>query len=214
MFWTRRSQVQNCTPSTDVPHLAVSSTPEEWESFGRSLFQHKRYSQAMHCFARASLPRMVAISRAFQLREVARSKVGIAPPKDLQRAFLGAADAFTEIGHDALGGKDKLQYYRNAADCYIRAGDDRKAAAAYIAAQEYELAARQFRKAGLFDNALEVLHKHPQKISPESSEELLNVCRLFYFSQSTKCVTLTVCSPSLLMRLRQAAVATIRILRR
>ncbi|KIJ60090.1 hypothetical protein HYDPIDRAFT_99369 [Hydnomerulius pinastri MD-312] len=189
MVWSSRKQVQNCTPGTDVPHLAVSSTPAEWETFGRSLFTHKRYPQAMHCFARASLPRMVAIAHAFQLREEARAKVGIASQKNQQQAFLTAADAFSKSGDDAPAGTDKLQYHRNAADCYIRAGDDRKAALAYVAAQEYDQAARRYRKAGLFDNTLEILHEHPQKISSESTDELYNVCRLFYISKSSKCVT-------------------------
>ncbi|KIJ60080.1 hypothetical protein HYDPIDRAFT_117540 [Hydnomerulius pinastri MD-312] len=186
MVWSSRKQVQNCTPDTDVPHLAVSSTPAEWETFGRSLFTHKRYPQAMHCFARASLPHMVAIAHAFQLREDARTKIGIASQKDQQQAFLTAADAFSKSGDDAPAGSDKLYYYRNAADCYIRAGDDRKGAVAYVAAQEYDLAARRFRKAGLFDNTLEILHKHPQKISSESTHELHNVCRLFYVSKNIK----------------------------
>ena len=183
MIWTSRNQVQNCTPGTDVPHLAVSSTPEEWELFGQDLFKHKRYPQAMHCFARALLPRMVAICEAFHLREVARAKVGVATQKAQQDAFLTAADAFTASGNDAPRGKDKLQYYHNAAECYVRAGDDRKAAIGYLSAQEYDSAARRFRKAGLFDETLEVLHKHSQKIPSESSEELYTVCRLFYCSK-------------------------------
>ena len=182
MIWTSRNQVQNCTPGTDVPHLAVSSTTAEWESFGNDLFKHKRYTQAMHCFARASLPRMEAICKAFHLREVARAKVGVAAQ---EKAFLAAADAFMSSGNEAPSGKpDKFQYYRNAAECYVRAGDDRKAAAGYLSAQEYVLAARRLRKAGLFDETLEVLHKHSQKIPSESSEELYTVCRLFYCSKN------------------------------
>ncbi|KAI9462690.1 hypothetical protein HD554DRAFT_2175805 [Boletus coccyginus] len=183
MIWTSRNQVQNCTPGTDVPHLAVSSTSEEWASFGHDLFKHKRYPQAMHCFARAELPPMVAICEAFHLREVARAKVGVAPRKDQQDAFLTAADAFMASGNDAPRGKSKLQYYRNAADCYVRAEEDRMAADAYLDAREYDLAARRFRKVGLFDKTLEVLHQHSKNIAPESSEELYNVCRLFYCSK-------------------------------
>jgi len=183
MIWTSRNQVQNCTPGTDVPHLAASSTPEEWESFGHDLFKHKRYPQAMHCFARALLPRMVAICEAFHLREVARAKVGVAPRKAQQDAFLTAADAFMASGNDAPPGKDKLQYYRNAADCYARAQEDRKAADAYLDAREYDLAARRFQKIGLFDKILEVLHEHSVNISSESLEELYTMCRLFYCSK-------------------------------
>ncbi|KAF8139771.1 hypothetical protein EV363DRAFT_1497668, partial [Boletus edulis] len=181
MIWTSRNQVQNCTPGTDVPRLAVSSPPEEWESFGHDLFKHKKYPQAMHCFARALLPRMVAICEAFHLRELARAKVGVAPPKAQQDAFLTAADAFVESAEDAPPGNAKFQYYRNAAECYVRAGDDRKAADAYLDAKEYDLAARRYRKVGLFDETLEILHKHSRKM--ESSEELYTVCRLFYCSK-------------------------------
>ena len=189
MIWTSRDQIQNCTPGTDT-HLAVSSTPKEWELFGHDLFKHKKYPQAMHCFARALQPRLVAICGAFHLREVARAKVGVAPPKVQEDAFLTAASAFMVSANDAPPGKDKLQYYRNAADCYVRAGDDRKAAEAFLDAQEYDLAARRFRKAGLFDKTLEVLHEHSQKISSESSEELYTVCRLFYCSKrnANRCV--------------------------
>ena len=190
MIWTSRNQVQNYTPGTDVPHLAVSSTPEEWESFGHDLFKRKRYPQAMHCFTRASQPRVVAICKAFHLREVARAKVGVATPKAQEDAFFTAALAFMASANDAPLGKDKLQYYRNAADCYVRAGDDRKAAEAFLDAQEYDLAAQRFRRAGLFDKTLEVLHKHSQKISSESSEELYTACRLFYCSKrdAKRCV--------------------------
>ena len=197
MIWTSRSQVQNCTPGTDIPRLAVSSTPEEWKAFGHDLFKHKRYPQAMHCFTRASRPWMAAICEAFQLREVARAKVGVAPLKVQQDAFLTAADAFVAVArandappNGAPSVKDKLQYYRNAADCYVRASDHRKAADAYLGAHEYDLAARGFRKVGLFDKMLEVLDKHFQKIPSESSEELYTVCRLFYCSKRDvkKCV--------------------------
>jgi len=186
MIWMSRNQVQNCPPETVVPHPAESSpstVKKEWESFGHDLFKHKRYPQAMHCFTKALLPRMVAICEAFHLREMARAKVGVAPRKAQQDAFLAAAGAFMASGNDAPRGKDKLQYYRNAADCYVRAEDDQKAADAYLDAQEYDLAARRFRKVGLFDKILEILHEHSKDISSGSSEELYTVCRLFYCSK-------------------------------
>lgn len=150
----------------------------------------------MHCFERASLPRMVAICEAFQLREVARATVGVASPKAQEAAFHTAADAFTKSGNDAPPGRDKLQYYRNAAECYVRAGRDQEAAIAYVSAEEYDLGARRFRKAGLFDETLEVLHKHSRRISSDSSEELYNVCRLFYCSKqdSKRCVRHDLCT--------------------
>ncbi|KAG0703070.1 hypothetical protein DFH29DRAFT_918710 [Suillus ampliporus] len=183
IFWTSRNQVQNCTPGTDVPHLAVSSTPKEWETFGRSLFSHKRYSQAMHCFERAGLRPEVKVCEAYQLREVARSSAGVASLNDQKRAFIVAADAFNDCGATAMGNQ-RLQYYRNSADCYVRGGEDFKAAEAYLKAQEFEQAAKRYRKAGRFDKTLHVLDDHGAIIPEETAAELRTVCRLFYCSRN------------------------------
>ncbi|KAG1881873.1 hypothetical protein C8R48DRAFT_682497 [Suillus tomentosus] len=183
LFWTSRNQVQNCTPGTDVPHLAVSSTPEEWASFGRSLFSHKRYSQAIHCFERANLRREVKVCEAYQLRDVARSSVGVALLCDQKRAFNVAADAFTDCGATATGNQ-KLQYYRNSADCYVRAGDDLKAAEAYFNAQEFEQAARRYRKVGRFDRNLHVLNDHGMDIPEEPTAKLCVVREQSYCSRN------------------------------
>ncbi|KAG2048320.1 hypothetical protein BDR06DRAFT_920603 [Suillus hirtellus] len=183
IFWTSRNQIQNCTPGTDVPHLAVSSTPEEWASFGRSLFSHKRYSQAIHCFERANLHREAKVCEAYELREVARSSVGAPSLSDQKRAFNVAADAFTDCAATATGNQ-KLQYYRNSAGCYVRAGNDLKAAKAYLNAQEFEQAAKRYRKAGRFDKTLHVLNDHGTDIHEDTKTELWTVCRLFYCSRN------------------------------
>ncbi|KAF9230331.1 hypothetical protein BU15DRAFT_83761 [Melanogaster broomeanus] len=181
MFWTSRAQVQNCTPGTDVPHLAVSSTPEEWEDFGRSLFQHKRYTQAIHCFERAALPHEVKVSEAYYLRELARASVGVASPVKQQDAFRTAAKAFVDCGANRYHQtRERLQYYRNAADCYVRAGDDCLAADAYVDAEEYELAAKRYRKVGNFGKTLQLVNTHSGKMVQESADDLLMVCRLYY----------------------------------
>ncbi|KAF9230368.1 hypothetical protein BU15DRAFT_69253, partial [Melanogaster broomeanus] len=171
----------NCTPGTDVPHLAVSSTTDEWKEFGRSLFQHKRYTQAMHCFERACLPHEVNVSEAYHLRELARASVGVASPVKQQDAFRTAAKAFVDCGANRYHQtRERLQYYRNAADCYVRAGDDCLAADAYVHAEEYELAAKRYRKVGNFGKTLHLVSTHSEKIAPESAGDLLMVCRLYY----------------------------------
>ncbi|KAI6022543.1 hypothetical protein BKA83DRAFT_1216703 [Pisolithus microcarpus] len=180
IFWTSRSQIQVCTPETDVPHLAVSSTSQEWAESGRSLFQHKRYTQAMHCFGRANMPHEVKIAEAYHLRELARAKIGIALLSEQYRAFAKAADAFVNCGNETPS-EDRLQYYRTAAECYVRAADDRKAADTYLKAEEYELAAKRYRKAGMFKETLHVLEFHSQKMSRDCVDELHTVCRLYYY---------------------------------
>ncbi|KIN94542.1 hypothetical protein M404DRAFT_380086 [Pisolithus tinctorius Marx 270] len=182
IFWTSRSQIQNCSPGTDAPHLAVSSTPEEWAESGRLLFHHKRYTQAMHCFGRAEMPREMRITEAYHFRELARATVGVALASEQRQAFAKAADAFDKCGSEAPG-RQKLQYYHTAAECYVRAADDRKAADAYLNAEVYELAAKHYRKAGIFDKTVDVLESYSKKISPDCADELLTVCRLYYCSK-------------------------------
>ncbi|KIK18633.1 hypothetical protein PISMIDRAFT_109068 [Pisolithus microcarpus 441] len=182
LFWTSRSQIQNCTSGADVSHLAVSSSLEEWAESGHSLFQHKRYTQAIHCFRHANMPREVRIAEAYHLRELARATIGVSPLGEQRRAFAKAADAFVKCSGEALN-RERLQYNRTAAECYIRAADDRKAADAYLNAEEYELAAKRYRKAGIFNRTVDVLKSYSKKMSHDCADELLTVCRLYYCSK-------------------------------
>ncbi|KAG1841503.1 hypothetical protein F4604DRAFT_1961164 [Suillus subluteus] len=179
IFWKSQDLIRTCARGTDVSPLAVSSTPEEWASSGRSLFLHKRYSQAIHCFKRADLHREVKVCEAYILREAARSSVGVDLVNVQQKAFTAAAEAFADCGAAATG-NERRQYYRTSADCYARGGQDLKAADTYLKAEEFELAAKKYRKAGSFDRTLHVLTDHHTMIPEKTATDLRMVCRLHY----------------------------------
>ncbi|KAG2109745.1 uncharacterized protein F5147DRAFT_150627 [Suillus discolor] len=183
IFWESQNLIRTCARSTDISPLAASSTPDEWAFSGRSLFFHKRYSQAIHCFERADMHREVKVCKAYLLREAARSSVGVALLNVQQRAFTAAADAFVECAAAATG-NEKRQYYRTSAYCYIRGGQDLKAADNYLKAEEFELAAKSYRKGGSFDRTLHVLTDHRAVIPEKTATELWMVCRLHYCSRS------------------------------
>ncbi|KDR84732.1 hypothetical protein GALMADRAFT_260438 [Galerina marginata CBS 339.88] len=182
-FWTSRNEVQNCTPGTDVPRLAVSSSPQEWEKSGRTLFQNKRYFQAMHCFERAGLNREVVVSHTYYLREQARS-MPINGSKQAassrQAAFLLAAEAFLECSLVAPSAKEKKAYLRSGGECYEYAQEDYKAAEAYAKAEEYNTAVKLYRKCAKFDEAVAIV---TQKDGVETAvaENIIDIARLFYF---------------------------------
>ncbi|KAI6167428.1 P-loop containing nucleoside triphosphate hydrolase protein [Pisolithus thermaeus] len=182
LFWSSRSQIQIGAPGTNVSHLAVSSTAEEWAESGRSFFQHKRYTQAIHCFGRANMPREVRIATAYHLREVARATIGSALLTEQPRAFAKAAEAFITCARETPG-KEKLQYYRTAADCYVRAADDRKAADAYWDAEEYELAER-YCKAEKLKKTVDVPKVESKRMSRDCSDESLTVRRPYHCSKN------------------------------
>lgn len=171
----------------DVPLLAVSSTPEEWENSGRSLFQNKRYLQALHCFERAGLSREVAVSRTHYLRQQARLIPVDKSRKGQQNrisAFLAAAEAFLECATAAINSKEERTYYRNAGDCFERAEDDYRAARAYAEAHEFTTAAKLFRICAKFDEAVDIVKRFLHKIDADVAQNIFDVARLFYFRGS------------------------------
>ena len=183
-LWTSRNQIQNCTPGTDVPRLAVSSSPEEWEKSGKTLFQNKRYLQAMHCYERAGLNREATVSHTYYLREQARSTPTHSSKQSSslrEKAFVVAADAFLSCAVSATTVKEKKAYFRNAADCFEKALDDFEAAHVYAQAEEFTTAAKLYRKCAKFDEAVEIVTNHRPFIELEVAENIIEVARLFYF---------------------------------
>jgi tetratricopeptide (TPR) repeat protein len=185
VFWKARNEIQCCTPGSDVPRLAVSSTPQEWEKTGRTLFTNKRYIQAMHCFERAGLNREAGVAHAYFLREDARatarrdqSKQGVV---QYQKAFRAAAEAFLNCAQLAINSKERGIFLRNAAECLERADEDFRAAEVYKQAQEFTKAAKLYRKTAKFDDAVAVITENRSQVVQEVAENIIGVAKLFYF---------------------------------
>ncbi|KAF7340216.1 UvrD-like helicase ATP-binding domain-containing protein [Mycena venus] len=182
ILWTSRDQIQNCTPGTDTPRLAISSTAAEWEEQGRKLFANKRYRQAKHCFERALLFRHAAMAGAYYLRAEARqcplgkSRQAI---QARRTAFLDAAAAFLDCAKE----EGTLAYFRIAAECFEDAGEDLQAADIYLEAKEYTRSTELYRKLGKFDEAVDIVQKHREDVRPEVVANVTNVARLYYFKE-------------------------------
>ncbi|OSX68102.1 hypothetical protein POSPLADRAFT_1165650 [Postia placenta MAD-698-R-SB12] len=180
VYWASKNQIQICTPGSDVPRLAVSSTPEEWAKTALTLFNKKRYSQAMHCYERAQMHRERAITYAYYLRERARSTPANLRDNSPSReaAFKAAADAFWDSAKSTV--LEKRAYFRISAGCYAESGNNTKAAEAYIQAAEYTLAAQYYRKEGMFDEAVNVIESHRQEMDHTIADSIYNISRLEY----------------------------------
>lgn len=186
MFWTARDLVKNCNATDEVPRLAMSSTPEEWAATARTLFDNRRYLQAMRCYERAGLLREKQVSYAYYLREQARGTVKTRRTTDNSRtiAFITAAEAFLQSATLSKARKETIAYYRNAAECFIEANDDRRAAEAYLHAEEFTRSAQHYRKAGSFDDAVLVVQTHRQQIAPVDAETIIDVAKLHYVKEN------------------------------
>ncbi|RPD59349.1 hypothetical protein L226DRAFT_576154 [Lentinus tigrinus ALCF2SS1-7] len=181
--WNHKGQLETCTPGSDIPQLAMSSTPEEWAAMALSLFNNKRYAQAMHCYERADLSREKAVAYAYHLREQARAAPVNARGGALSQAdaYILAAEAFLISAHDAV--VEKSAYYRIAAECFAFNGDHARAAEAYQAAAEYDLAAQHYRQAGKFEQAVEVIKSHRAKMDTTVVETITEVSKLYFLRE-------------------------------
>ena len=169
-----------------MPTLAVRSGTQEWAEAARLLFIKRQYSKAMDAFERADLPQERRVSLAYNLREQARAAPVITRGKDLSQsaAFAKAAEAFVDAVPGAPKLEDQQAYYRIAAECYVRSGNNGKAGAAYRDAGQYTLAATHFRKAGMFDEAVAVVQSHGQEVDPDVSQSIVNVSKLYYIKEN------------------------------
>lgn len=186
MFWTTYDLVKNCSAADEVPRLATSSTPAEWAATARTLFDNRRYLQAVRCYERAGLYREKEVGYAYYLREQARSTIKTRRTTDNSRiiAFASAAKAFLRSASMATTRKETLAYYRNAAECFVEADDDHEAAKAYLSAEEFTRSAQHYRKAGSFDEAVHVVQAHRQHISPVDAEVIIDVAKLYYVKEN------------------------------
>ncbi|KAL0573766.1 hypothetical protein V5O48_008193 [Marasmius crinis-equi] len=188
LLWSSRTQIEDCTPETGVPDLAVSSTSEEWQETGRALFDRKQFFHAMKCYERAGMTREATIAEAYHLRVLARQMPKTTKKEDVIAravAFRKAAKAFLAcVGVTKQSSKDRLAYYRNAAEAFERAEDFKVAAETYVLAGEFGTAGSLYRQHGFFDEAVDVVKKYRARMPEEIAEKIIFVARLYYFKEN------------------------------
>ncbi|EJF58550.1 P-loop containing nucleoside triphosphate hydrolase protein, partial [Dichomitus squalens LYAD-421 SS1] len=186
LLWATKGVVEEHIPGTPIPKLAKSSRKEEWANAARSLFVKRQYSEAVDAFERAGLAQERRVALAYHLRDSARMSPVNARGKELSQsaAFSRAAEGFVAAAQGAGEPEDQRTYYRIAAECYVRCGDSGKAGAAYRHAGEYTLSAQHFRKAGMFDDAVEVIQVHETDVRPDVAQSIIDVSKLYYIKEN------------------------------
>ena len=132
------------------------------------------------------------MANAYQLREIARS-CSTGPPRALfetrMKAFANASEAFLSCAREAI--QTPEDYYRAAAGCFENAGDSPygaltylpEAARTYLLAECFTSAAQLFRKAAMFDEAIEVISRYPEKVEKSVATQIKEAARLRYFTE-------------------------------
>lgn len=191
MFWTSRNLIINSASEFHFTDLAVASSPEEWGARAKDFFDREQFAQARRAYEKASLPHAAAVANAYHLREIARNCSAGTSRALLERrmnAFADAAEAFLRCAGQAV--QTPEDYYRAAAGCFEKAGDSpagasihlAKAARTYLLAKCFTHAAQLFKKAAMFDEAIEVITKYAGKVEERVATQIKDVARLRYFT--------------------------------
>ncbi|KAJ1305473.1 hypothetical protein OPQ81_000480 [Rhizoctonia solani] len=180
LFWTERNLIEHCGPGNPIPQLSASSSKAEWEERGRSLFERQLYPQAILCFERAGLTLERDISAAYEARKQSRLlQASNSNERESRTAFRDAAEKFLECGNLATSRQQNSCYLR-AADCFVQAEDWKLAAETFVLAREFSRAAKNFRYAGCFAEAVDIVKTHQEDIQESVAEEIIKVARLEY----------------------------------
>ncbi|EUC55029.1 P-loop nucleoside triphosphate hydrolase, putative, partial [Rhizoctonia solani AG-3 Rhs1AP] len=179
-YWTERNLIEKCGPGDPTPQLGATSSASEWEEQGRTLFERELYPQAMLCFQRAGLTLERDIAAAYEARKQARLLHATkSNDRETRTAFHYAAEKFLECGKVATS-KQQNSCYIRAADCYMQAEEWKPAAETFIMARDFGMAAKCYRNAGFFAEAVETVQTHSESIQQTVAEEIIKVARLEY----------------------------------
>lgn len=146
------------------------------------MFSNKHYAQALVAFQRAGATRQATICHAFLLRENAR----VVPDnraKERVDAFAKAGEAFSTCANESLPHQERqrLIYYTNAAECFVRGRRSKEAGSCFVHAGKYSEAIRVYREGGRFDEMVEVLADHADHIEANLFAQLIKLARMNYF---------------------------------
>ena len=65
-------------------------------------------------------------------------------------------------------------------ECFLQAEHWKPAAEAFYSANEFDMAARNFRRAGCFAQAVDVVKSHRNQVQESVAEDIIGVARLEY----------------------------------
>ena len=174
------------TPTDELPRLAESSTPEQWSTAGRMLFERKLYSAARNCFHRASLPREEAIANAYELRDEAErapfGQSGTVAEVRRRDAFIRAAKAFLLCAEEY----NKPVYFCRAAECFEETKEDIIAAETYYRGGDFTKTILVYCRLRMYDEATVILQDKRECVRQDMGGSLVEGARLHYLKRIAK----------------------------
>ncbi|KAG8912744.1 hypothetical protein FRC00_003886, partial [Tulasnella sp. 408] len=154
-----------------VPRIAVRNHKGEWAEQAQQYFAKNLFSEAAFCFHRAGLPWWMAVAQTYKDRQEAM-RLNEDDPWRLSK-YSEIAQAFDRSAQEGKW-KENQETLRllfvNAGECYAVASQYIPAAVAFLKARKYTAAAYQYRMAGSFDEAIDILKRYT--VDPDVAESI------------------------------------------
>lgn len=157
----------------------MSSTSTEWTKQAQQYFSKGLFGEAAFCFKKAGQDWWASVALAYGDRQVANRL----PEKHPRRipAFSEVAQNFVRLAQLAENSNDPKNarlLFLNAAECFVAVVDHPSAAEAFFKAHKFTEAAYHYRRAGLFDEAIDVIKT--QKVDPSVAYAIQYAAKFVY----------------------------------
>ncbi|KAG8924690.1 hypothetical protein FRC02_010262, partial [Tulasnella sp. 418] len=177
LLWSQRDLVNIEEPSEVAENLAVQSPEHAWRKRAYAFFQQKLYDLSISAFRRAGMKMEERIAEAFKARSEAEKLPSGHPARP--KAWESAARAFDSS--QELSSEDEQRRLRvMAAESYVEIPDYARAATLFLLLGQYTKAVLLFRKAGLVDNAMEVVLTQRAYVDPTVVKQTESIAKVFY----------------------------------
>ena len=148
------------------------------------LFNKGLYPQAIFCFEKANLKLERDIASAYQARKEARLLLAKSADRQTPRAaFFDAAQKFLSCAFRSQG-KQQTSCYLQAAECFLQAEEWKPAAEAFFSANEFDRSAKNFRRAGCFSDAVDVVQNYRDKVQKGIADDIIGIARLEFLRKA------------------------------
>jgi DNA repair ATPase RecN len=182
--WASPSQdlIVNFDPSIqELPRFGSTSSSQEWQESAERLFDHENYREAAFAFRRARLTQQERVAKAYQRRKEAEDTI---TKPERKQSFKAAAKSFLDCAKTAPEMGDFKAFHGIAGLCSCQAEEYAEAAAAYVVAEEYDVALQMCRKGGLFDQGVEVIKNYERDIKDKAGlDSFKDLAKLFYLKE-------------------------------
>ena len=129
----------------------------------------------------AGLPHEVAVTNAFlsleQLDVVAMTE------EERLKALKHVAEDFVAVASKEPRENRRVQYFSISGKCFLGVPDVPKAASSFVQAKEYTRAVTLYRSIPMFDDALNIVRSHRDRLPEGLAEKVTYAAQLHYFLQ-------------------------------